>query len=453
MLRRVRFSLTALYSLFGLLLILAMGLGSFLLLRQYFAASNDAAIKWAIAQQFKLAGAKLPTELSGADKSWLAPVKSVKDHDDHEDESHVNPALAAVFLFPVRADGVIASGQPTAPAFIDREAIAAAITNGSDSRTSVSASGERIRIVTFPISGPNGQVAIQAGRYLGDQDMLLTSLTFGLAGIGLVSAIFLASASWWLSGRSIQPAERAWANQQTFVANAGHELRTPLTFIRATAEVAKRGSDDADTRALLDDVLAECDYMSRLTGDLLLLSRIDAGKLELNLGPVSLAGLLADVQRGSDRIAADRGITLAFDPTPLTAIGDATRVRQVLLILLDNAFRHTPAGGSIQIAASQREGRIVISVQDSGEGIPAEFQGRVFDRFFRVDSARGAGGGTGLGLSVARSLVEAQGGSIMLESAQGRGTTVSFSLPSSGGGQTESASRPVHETADAAPGS
>lgn len=432
MLRRVRFTLTALYALFGVLLIVVMGLGSFFLLTAYFSASTDVMLRWSIAAQFKAAGVRLPADLAAADRSWLAPSQSHKsgdENDDHEEDRLVNPALAPVFVMALRSDGRSIQTGGTTPIVPDAAALNDALRNGSDVRTVLSTSGERVRLITYALPGRNGQVALQAGRFLGDQDQLLASLVAGLLVIGCLSSVFLGSASWWLSGRSIRPAERAWAQQQTFVANASHELRTPLTLIRATAEVAKRGTQDPETRALMDDVLDECDHMSRLTEDLLLLSRLDAGELKLHRAAIPVADLLDELERRMGRVAAGHGIRLTVDSPSLMVLGDPTRIRQVLLILLDNAIRHTPAGGLVQVTARRQARNIVFSVHDSGEGIATEHIDRVFDRFYRVDTARGSGKGTGLGLAVAKSLVEAQSGSIQIKSAVGAGTEVSFSLP------------------------
>ena len=215
-----------------------------------------------------------------------------------------------------------------------------------------------------------------------------------------------------------------------FVANASHELRTPLTLMRASAEVALRGlpNQDADRRELLGDVLHETDHMSKLVEELLLLSRLDAGQLEVVRQPIAVPDLLADVQRQIGRLAAERGVRLSAGAASGVVLADPTHLRQVLLIVLDNALRHTPKGGEVRIESHMRGRQIAIVVSDTGEGIAAAYLPHVFERFYRADSARGASG-SGLGLSIAKGLIEAQHGQIAIASEPGKGTRVTIVLP------------------------
>jgi signal transduction histidine kinase len=160
-----------------------------------------------------------------------------------------------------------------------------------------------------------------------------------------------------------------------------------------------------------------------------LLSRLDAGRLACERRPVDLRELFADLQRQVGRVAETRGVQLAMasDGTPVQ--GDAARLRQVLLILLDNALRHSPAGGTVRVDAGVDRKQVHLRVSDTGDGIPAEHLPFVFERFYRVDDARGHGDGTGLGLAIAKGLVEAQRGHIALESRPGAGTRVTVTLP------------------------
>jgi signal transduction histidine kinase len=237
------------------------------------------------------------------------------------------------------------------------------------------------------------------------------------------------AASWWLAGRSLAPAHAAWEKQQAFVANASHELRTPLTLVRATAEVAQRGLPTDDARhGMLGDILSECDHMGRLVEDLLLLSRLDSHALRLQRHPLEASELLTDVQRQVGRLAGEQRVRLDLGSVNGRLLGDPARLRQVLLILLDNALRHTPAGGRVTLAAAPAGRSVEITVADTGTGIAPEHLPHLFDRFYRADPARG-GEGTGLGLAIARSLITAQGGQISVHSQSGSGTTVTVRLP------------------------
>jgi len=246
-----------------------------------------------------------------------------------------------------------------------------------------------------------------------------------------LSVVLVGVAAWWLAGRSIRPAQQAWARQQQFIANASHELRTPLTLIRATVEVTQRSlpSTDAEPRALLDDVIAECQHMSQLVEDLLLLSRLDAAQQIFNREPVLVRDVLVDVSWQMQPLAAQRELTLEVGAANGAVLADPARLRQVLLTLLDNSLRYTPAGGQIRVWGEPHGKNIALNVADTGAGIPSEHLPHIFERFYQVDSARGASSNSGLGLSIARELIEQQQGTIAISSTEGQGTTITIRLP------------------------
>jgi signal transduction histidine kinase len=396
--------------------------------------------------------------------------------------------LAAIFVIAVTAQGKVYTGTDSpsmesidgksyspAPISVDREAVAVAMQQGRDLRTVSTDRGLRVRLLTYRLpetvqvpripeaasgttaTGTTAIAAMQLGRVLNDQERVLDQLLLGLVVLSSVSALLLGVASWWLAGRALRPAQQAWDRQQAFVANASHELRTPLTLMRAGTEVALRSVPPSDEvlRPLLQDVLGESDHMARLIEDLLLLSRLDAGKLPMNLESVPIQEMLHDVERHLSRPAAERGIDLVVAGARseggeigrnAAVMADRTRLRQVLLILLDNALRHTPSGGSVRIEvrpssdkqdgrAAGRSGRSArwaeIAVADTGSGIAPEDLPHVFERFYQAEAGRGASpAGSGLGLSIARALVEAQHGHISIQSRPGQGTRVTLLMPS-----------------------
>lgn len=342
--------------------------------------------------------------------------------------------LAAIFVLPLDATGqVLFNPNPAAaPLGPDRQALEAALRQGSDQRTVHLSDGQRVRLLTYRLTRPDGPAALQLGRVLSDQDRVLWQLAVGLLVLGSLSMALLGGASWWLAGRALRPAQAAWERQQRFIASASHELRTPLTLIRASAEVALRNlrPEDADQRELLGDVLSESDHMRRLVDDLLTLSRLDSGQLPLTLTTVDVPPFLAEVQRQVARLGAERGVTVRVEEASGAVCADADRLRQVLLIVLDNALRHTPSGGSVTLAATLQGREVRFRVSDTGCGIAPEHLPHIFERFYRVDPARGrAGGNAGLGLAIARALIAAMGGQIGASSAPGQGTTVWFTLP------------------------
>lgn len=342
--------------------------------------------------------------------------------------------LAAIYVLPLDAAGSVlfdpnSIAPPLAP---DAAALSVALATGNDLRTVTAPDGQRVRLLTYRLTRPDGPAALQLGRVLNDQDQVLRQLMLGLLALSAVSVVLIGAASWWLAGRALQPAQAAWERQQRFIASASHELRTPLTLIRASTEVALRGLDpaDGDSRELLDDVLAESDHMRRLVDDLLTLTRLDSGRLQLNPIDVDLAVLLAETQRQTARLGDERGVAVSLGDAAGVVRADVDRLRQVLLNLIDNALRHTPPGGSVCLAASPQGRGVRICVSDSGCGIAPEHLPHIFERFYRADPARGReGGNAGLGLSIARGLVEAMGGQIGAESVVGRGTTVWMVLP------------------------
>lgn len=456
MFRRLRLQLTVLYLLASVALVLLIGAGVYYLVDHYFSTTTDLALQHRMAEEFQHRGLAVPAGLASANATWSssrdgdaaglwAPPPPNADPDgDHNgkpvdagDDAY-NGEAASIFVCqldesgrPSYAPG--ASLASSAAYITDTASIEAARLNSSDLRTVNLGDGSRARLLTYRIAGAGANTAayLQVGRLLGDEDRLLNSLLLGLAGLAVLSTLLLGAASWWLAGRSLKPSQLAWERQQTFVANASHELRTPLTLARASTEVALRRLPSTDTRnkELLADVLHECDHMSRLVEDLLLLSRIDAGKLKLECDAVSANDLLLDMERRMGTPAAEKGVQLKAGELQGVILGDYTRLRQLLLILLDNAIRHTPAGGSIRIEALSQGHNIRLTVADTGEGIPTEHLQHIFDRFYRVDSARGAENGYGLGLSIAKGLVDAHHGKILVSSQVGRGTEVTLLLP------------------------
>ena len=213
--------------------------------------------------------------------------------------------------------------------------------------------------------------------------------------------------------------------QRDFVADVSHELRTPLTTVRGNLDLLRRQPPlPAEERAdILNDLVGESDRLIRLVNDLLILARADAGR-NLLQEPVPLQPLVSEVTRQVRLLDPQREITETVKV--VTALGDRDAVKQILLVLLDNALKHTP--GSVIVAAKAADGQVELSVQDSGPGMPPELLGRIFDRFDRGEVDANVPG-FGLGLPIAKALAEGQGGTIQIESEVGTGTRVTVLLP------------------------
>lgn len=222
--------------------------------------------------------------------------------------------------------------------------------------------------------------------------------------------------------------------RQDFVANVSHEFKTPLTAIQGFAETLLAGAldDPSNNRRFLEIIRNHAIRLARLTNDLLKLARIEAGKLEVEYFTVGLMELIEACAETTLLKASRKEITLEIEvPPKLPAVrGDAGLLRDVLQNLLDNAIQYTPQGGHIRVTADAGDHDAVISVADTGIGIPLADQERIFERFYRVDVARSReAGGTGLGLSIAKHIVEAHGGRLWVESSVGQGSRFSFSIP------------------------
>lgn len=222
--------------------------------------------------------------------------------------------------------------------------------------------------------------------------------------------------------------------RQDFVANVSHEFKTPLTAIQGFAETLLAGAIDDPTsnRRFLEIIREHAARLARLTDDLMKLARIEAGKLELQFSPVNLAEVAEGCEQTALMKASRKQIALEMDvPATLPFVrGDANLLHEVLQNLLDNAVQYTHPGGKITVTAQARERDVVVTVADTGIGIPLADQERIFERFYRVDAARSReAGGTGLGLSIARHIVESHGGRIWVESEIGAGSKFSFSVP------------------------
>ncbi len=355
---------------------------------------------------------------------------------------------------------------------------------GPPSYRDVPGGGKRWRVVSVRARGPGGPLDVQVARSLEGFDQESRELLLALLLAGPLALLMAVAGGYFLAHRALAPVEqirrrtqeitadrldrrlpvpnpgdelgllagtindmiarleRSFAEVRRFTADASHELRTPLTAIRTEAEVAlARQSLPPEVQHLLGSILEECGRLTRLTDQLLALSREDAGVGPPAREPVDLAALVAGVAETMRPLAEARGLRLhANGRGPAWVSGDPARLRQVFYNLLDNAIKYSPEGGPVEAHVEARGGEAVAAVRDAGVGIPPEHLPRVFDRFYRVDRVRSREmGGTGLGLSIARSIVAGHGGRIDLDSAPGKGTTCTVVLPLGGPGPNGSA--------------
>jgi signal transduction histidine kinase len=217
--------------------------------------------------------------------------------------------------------------------------------------------------------------------------------------------------------------------RRDLVANVSHELRTPITALQAVLENLVDGVGRAD-RATFETMLAQVERLGRLVTQLLDLSRLESGAVPLEREEFPVEPLLAHAVREQQLHAPAVGVDVDVEPGDLTADGDPERVHQVVANLLENAVRHTPRGGHVEVRARRSPDGVTIEVLDQGPGIPETEQGRVFERFYRADVARSSKeGGAGLGLAIARWIVDLHGGDIHPERREPHGCRMVVTLP------------------------
>jgi two-component system OmpR family sensor kinase len=229
--------------------------------------------------------------------------------------------------------------------------------------------------------------------------------------------------------------EGSFAALRRFIADASHELKTPLTVMRVGVEHSLTDArTPPETIAALDETLQEVRRMTELVDTLLTLARVDEGRMDLHTEPVELSALLSEIYETAQILGEEGGVAVSAEiaPAPVVVQADRARIRQLVMNLISNAVKYTPAGGQVWLVLTTREEAATISVRDSGIGIAPGDVDRVFDRFWRADAARSRTGerpGFGLGLSICRWIAEAHGGSIAVTSRPGRGSTFTVTLP------------------------
>ena len=295
--------------------------------------------------------------------------------------------------------------------------------------------GHHYRAINYQLE--SGASYMQAIANVDSEIAILDQFTAMLVA-GLVVALAIsAGASYLLSRMTLRPIADAWAKQTEFVQNASHELRTPLTVIRTTQELLLDDPHACIVDKFEDITLTieEAERLSRLTESLLVLTATDAGHLDLETSNVDLRELCTEIVSAYGDIALMQEKTLALDECgDATVRGDRDKLRQLLAILLDNALKYTGEGDAVRLSVASQGSEAVVTVKDTGIGIDEGDLERVFDRFYRADTARSREtGGSGLGLPIAKGIAEAHGGTIRLENVEPRGIAAVVRLPNKRG--------------------
>ena len=339
-------------------------------------------------------------------------------------------------------DGNVISDRrvPLPPAGLpDRDAAAAAAVSGRDIRTT-SVRGTPVRLLTETVTVDGQVYTIQVVQdRTAEQRTLETMLAVLIVG-GLVVLIVAFGFGTVYARRALVPIRESLTNQRTalrrqreFAADASHELRTPLTVIRSSVDYLLRHRSEpvASVGTALEDIDDEVTHMTSIVEDLLLLARSDSGAVALEHIPVDLGDVAADGASAMGKPATDRGVRVEVDPQPAVVAGDPARLRQLVMILVDNAIRHSPIDGRVGVAVRAVGSGASLVVEDDGPGIRPEDLPHVFERFYRAPGA--PGGGTGLGLAIAAWIVDRHGGRIEVANRAEGGARFVVDLPAAGG--------------------
>jgi two-component system, OmpR family, sensor histidine kinase CiaH len=349
----------------------------------------------------------------------------------------LDPSVADTFIrvLDIKAQEV---GQPRAELkkLFNNPSLSAPIAAakaGQSGDTHVSNGTDLYIVDTSPIRNPKSHKVVgvlqvaQPISWVGDA---LSGVVRQLVLASAVGIVLGALASLLMATRSLRPISRAFQRQRAFVADASHELRTPLTLIRTNVEAWLRRSNGT-TRIYAQSIVEEVEQLNRIVGDLTTLALADARQLRIDPNPIELNDVVRDLMAQTEPLAEERGVRLKPDLNGGVRVeADLGRMQQLVLILIDNALTHTPAGGEVSVGVMRQNGRARVTVADTGDGIPPGDLPHIFERFYRADKARNReSGGSGLGLAIAKWIVDAHKGDIAVRSSEGKGTEVAVSLP------------------------
>ncbi len=412
---RVRLRLTLWYAgTFSIILVL-LGLGLFIAIRQQLSRQLDESLSAATLE--------------------LGRVASSRQIQEEESDSALLDAVDELRI-PERTLYLLdASGEPLAPNVADpwiresantaaRIGVAAAEHDTDDDRTL------RLEARRFRTPGGRTLIAVAIADKLELEDRY-TKLIWAFSGAALVAVVLVALGGGVLAGKSIAPIEATMANMRRFMADAAHELKTPIAILRTNADVAlQRSRDEEDYRTALRSVEDESRRLGAVVDHLLVLARADAGERHPQKRRVFLDDIAADCL-SAGRVMSERKridfVVDAFEETPIDA--DPALIRELVMILLDNAIKFTQVGGTVTMGIAMKESQAVLRIQDTGVGILPQDLGNVFQRFYRGEVGRDEQNGAGLGLSIAKWIAEEHGAEISLESERDRGTKVTVIFP------------------------
>lgn len=336
-------------------------------------------------------------------------------------------------------------GQEGVPCFVAEVYASGTVRVSGNSYYDLTDKAALVDIVTAALSADSdeGVLAEHHLRYLRQTGLLSTRIAFtdstleqatlrslltGSLLIGLAALAVLFACSYVLSGAVTRPVDRAWQQQKQFLSDASHELKTPLTVILSSAELLEQ-SAAPEQKQYVDNVRAESRRMKHLVEDMLTLSRVERGDTRLPDTTADLSDAAANVALRFEPVAYEAGHTLSYDIAPgLLVRGDSGKLEQAVAVLLDNAIKYAAPGTEVRLDAARQGKNACLWVENEGDPIPADKLPHIFDRFYRADASRTDGGSFGLGLPIARAIVEAHRGTLRCDSG-GHTTRFTITLP------------------------
>lgn len=412
---RVRLRLTLWYAATFSIILVFLGLGLFIAIRRQLSQQLDESLSAATLELGRVAGSRQLEEEEG-DSALIDAVDELRipERTLYLLDSRGNP------LAPTIADSWIRQAALSAA----RDGIAAREYNTDDDRT--------LRLEARRFKTPRGRVLIAAA--IADQLELeerYADLIWAFSGAGLVAVVLVAMGGGVLARKSIAPIEATMANMRRFMADAAHELKTPIAILRTNADVALQQSRDEESyKTALRSVEDESRRLGGIVDHLLVLARADAGERHPQRQRIFLDDIAADCL-GAGRVMSERkGVRMIVDKFEETPIdGDPALIRELILILLDNAIKFTPRDGTITLNVAMIGTQPTLKVEDTGIGIlPGDLQ-NVFQRFYRGEADQHGQSGAGLGLSIAKWIADEHGAEISLHSERGVGTRVQVTFP------------------------
>lgn len=309
------------------------------------------------------------------------------------------------------------------------------VENNEDGFHYITINKDTYRVYTHQTDLDKEKVTIQIFQNITAESSLIPYLIFYLIVIGIIGIAALIPISYLLAGKSLVPIKKSFEDQKKFIADASHELRSPLTVITSSVDVMSLRPDTlvSDNQKWLDNISLESENLSKLISEMLLIAQADNNRLHFETQSFDLSELSNEISELMRTQLQDRDlsfITLIEPDILLNA--DKDKIRQLIRIFLDNAIKYTPDGGQILFQLVKDKKAVKLIFKDNGIGISKQNQEKIFERFFRCDNARGRDKGSGLGLNIAKTLVDYYKGNINIESEIGKGTTFSVTLPSSG---------------------